>query len=74
MLKKLSKEVALPEFWFWVKKDKPIVEGEALKVLLPFVTTYVCEHVFFGSDSHYNQVNKVNAKHDMVCSLSTLIP
>ena len=33
-------------FWTAVKKEKPVLGGEAVKMLLPLATTYLCESGF----------------------------
>lgn len=75
LLKDLFKEVSLSEFWIQVKKEKSIVGVEAVKVLLPFVTTYLCEQGFSALTHIKNKSrNKLNPEHDMRCSLTTMIP
>ena len=36
----------LSSFWIKIYKEKPILGGEALKALLPFATTFLCEAGF----------------------------
>ncbi|XP_068209235.1 protein FAM200A-like [Palaemon carinicauda] len=75
LLKDLFKEVSLSEFWIQVKKEKSIVGVEAVKVLLPFVTTYLCEQGFSALTHMKNKSrNKINPEHDMRCNLTTMIP
>ncbi|KAL4130817.1 hypothetical protein QTP88_008198 [Uroleucon formosanum] len=37
---------SLEMFWFHVQKDYPVLSSKALKVLIPFPTTYLCEKAF----------------------------
>jgi len=45
-MRHMYKNETLSTFWINVKKDKPIVGDEAVKVILPFVTTFLCEQGF----------------------------
>jgi hypothetical protein len=45
-LKIQSKENSLANFWLHVRTDYPELSYKALKVLIPFPTTYLCENVF----------------------------
>jgi len=35
-----------PQFWLLLKNDYPSLSDKVMKVLLPFVTTYMCETEF----------------------------
>ncbi|KAJ4930510.1 hypothetical protein JOQ06_024821 [Pogonophryne albipinna] len=45
-LKVKFQAVSLPQYWLYVKKDYPALAERALKSLLPFATTYLCESGF----------------------------
>ncbi|KAJ4941045.1 hypothetical protein JOQ06_027332 [Pogonophryne albipinna] len=45
-LKVKFQAVSLPQYWLYVKKDYPALTERALKSLLPFATTYLCESGF----------------------------
>ena len=75
LLRDLFKEVSFSEFWIQVKKEKSIVGVEAVKVLVPFLTTYLCERGFSAlTHMKIKSRNKLNPEHDMRCSLTTLTP
>lgn len=38
--------LSLPNYWLHVRKDCPTLAERALKCLLPFATTYLCESGF----------------------------
>jgi hypothetical protein len=45
-LKLQFKENSLANFWLHVRTDYPELSYKALKVLIPFLTTYLCEKAF----------------------------
>lgn len=45
-LKMKFETLSLSNYWMYVKKDFPILAESALKCLLPFATTYLCESGF----------------------------
>lgn len=45
-LKSKFKELSLLEFWIHIGKEFPTLSQKALKILIPFATTYLCETGF----------------------------
>jgi hypothetical protein len=45
-LKLKLKENSVAIFWLHVRTDYPELSNKALKVLIPFSTTYLCENIF----------------------------
>ncbi|XP_025416803.1 zinc finger BED domain-containing protein 5-like [Sipha flava] len=45
-LKLQFNQKSLENFWLHVQKDYPVLSSKALKVLIPFPTTYLCEKAF----------------------------
>lgn len=66
---------SLCAFWLKLKTEKPIIVKEALKVLLPFSTTYMCEAGFSALCVIKNNYrNKLNPEIDIRCSLTSIQP
>lgn len=66
---------SLASFWIKVYKENPILGGEALKVLLPFATTFLCEaglSALTVMKTKYR--NRLQLEHDLRCSLSSTSP
>jgi zinc finger BED domain-containing protein 5/7/8/9 len=66
---------SLSSFWIKVYKEKPILGGEALKALLPFATTFLCEAGFSAltvTKTKYR--NRLQPEDDLRCSLSSKSP
>jgi len=45
-LKLQFKKQSLPNFWAHLQADFPELSEKAMKILMPFVTTYLCEKSF----------------------------
>ena len=70
-----QKKESLSSFWIKVYQEKPILGGEALKALLPFATTYLCEAGFSAlavTKTKYR--NRLQPEDDLRCSLSSKSP
>lgn len=65
----------LTEFWIKYYAIYPIVGKEALRLLLPFSTTYLCERGFstlLGIKT--KQRNRLHVENDLRCALTTVPP
>ena len=65
-----NKKRIIELFWIKVYQEKPILGGEALKALLPFATTYLCEAGFSAlavTKTKYR--NRLQPEDDLRCSL-----
>ena len=63
------------KFWLSVQKEYPTLARKALKKLLPFATTYLCETGFsryVSTETKYR--NRLDAEADMYIQLSTIRP
>ena len=63
------------KFWLSVQKEYPTLASSALKKLLPFATTYLCEIGFsryVSTKTKYR--NRLDAEADMYIQLSTIRP
>ncbi|XP_066962147.1 protein FAM200A-like [Macrobrachium rosenbergii] len=60
---------------FWIQlKDKPILTREAVKALLPFPTTYLCEVEFSSLVTIKTQArNRLDPHRDLWCTLTMSI-
>jgi hypothetical protein len=66
---------SLSAFWIRVNKEKPILGSAALKMLLPFATTYLCEAGFSALTFVKTKArNRLMPEHDLRCSLSNTTP
>lgn len=66
---------ALPEFWAEAAEAFPDLSRTALRVVVPFVTTYLCESGFSVYASTKNKYrNKLDAENDMRIQLSERTP
>ena len=45
-LKTKFEELPLDVFWGYINKEYPDISKQAIKILLPFATTYLCESGF----------------------------
>ncbi|KAL4107763.1 hypothetical protein QTP88_018055 [Uroleucon formosanum] len=62
-------------FWNSIKDEYPEVSNKALRILIPFATSYLCEVRFSAvavSKSKYR--SKLNAEKEMCVAVTTLIP
>lgn len=57
---------SLENFWLHVRKDYPEFSSKALKVLIPFPTTYLCEKafsaLFYINNKFRNQMENVESE------------
>lgn len=51
---------SLGQFWVFVAKEYPTLGAAALKVLVPFSTTYLCENGFSINYIFHSYENKLN--------------
>ena len=76
--KKLSADfesMELNQFWCKLGELFPTLTKRAYQVLIPFVTTYLCESGFSGHMiMKTNARNKLNVEHDMRLALSITSP
>ena len=73
--KQLFSSAKLGEFWTSVKKEKPTIGTEAMKVLLPFATTYLCEQGFSALTTLKTKArNRLDCGHDMRIALTKIEP
>ena len=74
-LKTTFRDKCLTDFWVHVQPEHPELAGSALKVLMPFPTTYNCEAGFstlVGLKT--KQRNRINVEPNMRLKLSSLEP
>ena len=74
-VKDVFKDKTLPEFWIDIAFSYPKVANKAIRHLMPFPSTYLCETGFsalLGIKSKHR--NKLQVEADMRCSLSATIP
>jgi len=69
------REHSLLKFWCHVKHDYPILYEEALKIIIPFPSSYLCENGFsalaYMKDKYRN---RLDAEHPMRLALSDVEP
>jgi hypothetical protein len=67
---------SLENFWLHVRKDYPELSSKALKVLIPFPTTYLCEKAFsalvYIKNKFRNRIE--NVKSELRLKLSSIEP
>jgi hypothetical protein len=56
--KMLFSLLPLPEFWFQAKPVNPEISKRAVRYLLPFTTTYLCETTLFSSCTYEKQIQE----------------
>ncbi|XP_076065235.1 zinc finger BED domain-containing protein 5-like [Oratosquilla oratoria] len=62
-------------FWTAAKKEKPMLGCEAVKMLLPFATTYTCESGFAALTAiKTKRRNRLQPEHDLRVALSRTEP
>jgi len=67
--------LSLPEFWIAMKKQYPIVANKAIRTLIPFASSYLCETGFSALaviKSKYR--GKLNTEKEMRIALSKFTP
>ncbi|XP_067131393.1 zinc finger BED domain-containing protein 5-like [Centruroides vittatus] len=65
----------LSDFWISVKEEYPLLSGKALRILIPFATSYLCEAGFSAVaviKSKYR--SKINVEQEMRVAISNFIP
>lgn len=65
----------LVEFWVTIKNEYPTLSSKALRILIPFATSYLCEAGFSALaviKSKYR--SKINVEQEMRVAVSNLIP
>ena len=68
-------EKLLPQFWIGMKNSYPETTAAALRILIPFVSTYSCESGFSSLvQIKSKQRNRLDVKDDMRCALSQTLP
>ncbi|XP_025407116.1 zinc finger BED domain-containing protein 5-like [Sipha flava] len=74
-LKSKFTNMELTKFWISIKNEYPLVCEKALRVLIPFSTSYLCEAGFSAVaviKSKYR--SKINVEKEMRVAVSSLIP
>ena len=67
-------EMCCCDFWTQMAISYPDVAKMALKLLIPFPTTYECKKVFFALDTiKTKSQNRLDVTHDMRVALSNTI-
>uniref|UniRef100_A0A8C5LWZ0 Uncharacterized protein n=1 Tax=Leptobrachium leishanense TaxID=445787 RepID=A0A8C5LWZ0_9ANUR len=75
MLKKKFTEITLSQFWCSVMTEYPSIATHALKIILPFSTTYLCESGFSVLvQLKTKNRNRLDIEHDLRVALSTITP
>jgi hypothetical protein len=67
--------MSLPGFWSSVKREYPEISCKALRVLIPFATSYLCEAGFSAVvviKSKYR--SKINIEKEMRVTVSKMLP
>ena len=71
----LFKTLPVTEFWLSVALSYPEISKVALKKLLAFSSTWLCESVFsMLVCMKSKQRNRLDVEHDILCALSTTEP
>ena len=69
------KEKTLPAFWLAMASSYPKVASTAIRLLMPFPSTYLCEAVFSALLGIKTKArNKLAVEPDLRCALSTTVP
>ncbi|XP_026819147.1 zinc finger BED domain-containing protein 5-like [Rhopalosiphum maidis] len=75
-LKMQFNQKSLEHFWLHVRKDYPQLSSKALKVLIPFPTTYLCEKAFsalvYTKNKFRNRIENVES--ELRLKLSSIEP
>ena len=75
-LKLQFKEQSLQNVWAYLQADFPELSKKAMKVLMPFVTTYLCEKSFsalvYLKNKYRNRLNNVES--ELRIQLSSMKP
>jgi hypothetical protein len=65
----------ITEFWMSVKDEYPLLSGKALRILIPFAPSHLCEARFSAvsiAKSKYRA--KINGEKELRTAVSSLIP
>lgn len=74
-LKSVFKDSNLMSFWIKVKEEYPEISKIALKELMPFTTTYLCERSFSSLTFLKNKYrNRLCVESDLRLKISTIHP
>ena len=74
-LKALFGTVSVPKFWIHVRSEYPELYTKAMKFLLPFSTTYLCEAAFSAMTViKTKQRNRLQVNHALRLAVSNLDP
>ncbi|XP_060855465.1 zinc finger BED domain-containing protein 5-like [Metopolophium dirhodum] len=67
--------LSLPEFWIAMKKQYPIVANKAIRTLIPFASSYLCETGFSALAAIKSKYRgKLNTEKEMRIALSKFTP
>ena len=73
--KQVYHEKLLTEFWIEIKNSYSKITEKALRILIPFVSTYLCEAGFSTLlQIKTKQRNKLHVEDDLPCALSQTSP
>ena len=74
-LKSVFEQTSLAGFWIKTKADYPEISVKALKTLLPFPTTYLCEAGFSAMTATKTKLrNRLDISNTLRVSLSSITP
>ena len=74
-LKTKFEPIPLSEFYITLEKEHPQVSKEAIKRLIPFATTYLCEAGFsILAAIKTKQRNRLDPQNDIRCALTKIKP
>ena len=74
-LKSVFEQTSLAGFWIKTKAEYPEISVKALKTLLPFPTTYLCEAGFSAMTATKTKLrNRLDISNTLRVSLSSITP
>lgn len=74
-LQPIFEKLSLAEFWCTLREEYADLSMKAVKVLLPFATTYLCESGFSSYAATKTKYrNRLDAEADMRIQLSSIKP
>ena len=75
LAKKRYQTLPLIEFWVSLIEMYPLISESALRTLIPFPTTYLCENAFSTLMTiKTKKRNRLNVEDDLRCAISTTKP
>ena len=75
ILKNLFNRLSTTQFWTKVSHEKKLLGGEAVKILIPFATTYLCEQGFSAlATIKTKHRNRLQPEHGLRLALSNVPP